>query len=175
MTIPYTYLIGWISLEKFYYGVRYAENCHPDDLMKTYFTSSKHVLNFIKEHGLPDIVEIRKIFKTKESARIWENKVLKRMKITKNDKFLNRTTNAGFPPEFAAIHLKGKTYEEAYGLEKSNELRKMRSISSAKRKGTKYKSMNRSYSINDMKVCCLKCKHHTSLAQFNRHLKKNVC
>ena len=49
--IPYTYIIGWSSLNKWYYGVRYAKNCKPEDLWKTYFTSSKHVKEFLTGNG----------------------------------------------------------------------------------------------------------------------------
>jgi len=45
--IPYTYLIGWTSTNKYYYGVRFAKNCNPSELFITYFTSSKHVKNYI--------------------------------------------------------------------------------------------------------------------------------
>ena len=36
---PYTYLIGWSNLNKFYYGVRYGKGCHPSDLWVKYFGS----------------------------------------------------------------------------------------------------------------------------------------
>jgi hypothetical protein len=44
-----------------YVGVRYAKDCHPSDLFVTYFTSSDYVAEYIKEHGMPDIIEVRKI------------------------------------------------------------------------------------------------------------------
>lgn len=49
--MPYTYIIGWPSLNKWYYGVRYAKNCQPDDLWKSYWTSSRHVSAFRLLHG----------------------------------------------------------------------------------------------------------------------------
>lgn len=88
--IPYVYLIGWSTLNKWYYGVRYAINCHPTDLWKTYFTSSKYVDDFYKEHGAPDVVEIRKTFQTVTEATSWEEKVLRRMKVVENDIWLNK-------------------------------------------------------------------------------------
>lgn len=54
---PYTYHIAWTSIDKHYYGVRYAKNCHPSDLWQTYFTSSKHVKNTRERYGEPDIIE----------------------------------------------------------------------------------------------------------------------
>jgi hypothetical protein len=95
---PYTYLIGWSTLDKWYYGVRYAKKskclyetgCHPDELWVTYFTSSDYVKNFILENGEPDIIQIRKTFDSKESATKWEEEVLKRINAHKRSDFLNK-------------------------------------------------------------------------------------
>ena len=101
---PYTYLIGWSEQNMFYYGVRYAKNCHPDDLWKTYFTSSKYVKEFREEHGDPDIIQIRKTFEDKRSAIDWEDKVLVRTKCYLREDFLNKNRSKGFdiPPEITA-------------------------------------------------------------------------
>lgn len=101
---PYTYFIGWSALNKYYYGVRYARShsclyetgCHPDDLMITYFTSSPTVKSFINQHGLPDIIQVRRVFDNKESACIWEQKVLRRMGVAQRDDFINE--NLGYGP-----------------------------------------------------------------------------
>lgn len=98
---PYTYLIGWSQLDKWYYGSRYAKksNClyksgsHPDELWKTYFTSSKIVKMFREVYGEPDVIEIRKTFLLAEEAVVWEQKVLQRIGVIKNSKFLNQTDN----------------------------------------------------------------------------------
>lgn len=90
---PYTYLIGWKKLNMFYYGVRYAKNCDPEELWKSYFTSSKHVKNFLKLNGNPDLIQIRKIFKSTEKARQWEHTVLRRLKVKDRNDFLNLTDN----------------------------------------------------------------------------------
>lgn len=86
---PYTYLIGWSKFNKFYYGVRYAKNCDPSDLWVKYFTSSNIVKEFRKTNGEPDIIEVRKLFSTKQEAIVWENKVLKRIYAVKREDFLN--------------------------------------------------------------------------------------
>ena len=86
---PYTYLIGWSKHNQWYYGVRYAKNCNPKDLWVKYFTSSKKVKEFCNEYGDPDIIQIRKTFTNPEMAKLWEDKVLRRMKVQSNDKFLN--------------------------------------------------------------------------------------
>lgn len=105
---PYTYLIGWSTQNKWYYGVRYAKKsnclyetgCHPNDLWVTYFTSSKIVKRYILEQGDPDIIKIRKIFLTEEDAVKWERNVLRKMNVVKDKRWLNesdgyaiRTTN----------------------------------------------------------------------------------
>ena len=96
---PYTYLIGWSNHNKWYYGVRYAQNCNPQDLWNTYFTSSKHVKKFREECGEPDIIQIRKIFVTKDSAILWEEKVLQKMNVRNNDKWLNKN-GCSAPPTY---------------------------------------------------------------------------
>ena len=109
---PYTYLIGWSKLEKYYYGVRFAKNCSPNDLWKTYFTSSKHIKQFRKINGEPDIIQVRKIFADKDSARAWESKLLLRIDVLNNGKFLNKTNNVSISTEFSAIGGKCvKSYE----------------------------------------------------------------
>jgi hypothetical protein len=104
--IPYTYLIGWTKHNKFYYGVRFAKNCNPNELWKKYFTSSKHVANFVSIHGNPDIIQIRKTFNCPEKARAWEHKVLRRIKAVSKNKFLNKTDNCSIKnSEQHYIHL----------------------------------------------------------------------
>ncbi len=87
--MSYTYLIGWPDHDKWYYGVRYAKGCHPDELWITYFTSSKHVKRFSAKHGAPSVIEVRSIFDAAEKAVLWEQKVLRRMNVEKDKRFLN--------------------------------------------------------------------------------------
>jgi len=130
---PYTYLIGWSKQKKYYYGVRYAKNCKPCELMESYFTSSKYVDEMIKDHGLPDIIQIRKIFTDKEAACNWENKVLKRMKVIYRDDFINKTDNYAIiskkkynPSKNLKEYMnsiKGKTLEEIHGKDKADHIK----------------------------------------------------
>lgn len=96
---PYTYLIGWSRLQKYYYGVRYASDSHPKDLWVSYFTSSKLVKSYYEKFGDPDIIQIRKTFSNSNDARMWEHKVLKRLNVIKEDKWLNKTNNISFSTE----------------------------------------------------------------------------
>lgn len=94
---PYTYLIGWTTKDKWYYGVRYAKKhkclydsgCHPDEFWVTYFTSSKVVEDCISEYGNPDVIQIRKTFVDEESATSWERKVLQKMDVIHSEKWIN--------------------------------------------------------------------------------------
>lgn len=88
---PYTYLIGWSKLNKWYYGRRTKVNCHPDDFWKKYFTSSKYVKNFRKEHGEPDVIQIRKIFNNINDCVLWEEKFLNKINAKCNDNWLNKS------------------------------------------------------------------------------------
>lgn len=87
--MSYTYLIGWVELDKWYYGSRFAKNSKPDDLWKTYFTSSKFVKAMTAKHGDPDVIEIRRVFDEREKAIEWERKVIRRMGLIMNKRWLN--------------------------------------------------------------------------------------
>jgi hypothetical protein len=142
--LPYTYLIGWSHLNLYYYGVRYAKNCHPCDLWKKYKTSSVYVKNIYQQYGDPDIIEIRKTFSTPAQAMAWEYRVLKRLNVVENNIWINKTDNAAIdfktskrttgPGRLAALKVtSGKTYEEIHGEKKAAELKTLRRISSKAR------------------------------------------
>lgn len=93
--LPYTYLIGWSRLNKWYYGVETGnkkKTANPSNLWNTYFTSSECVTKFRELNGEPDIIEIRKTFIMPEKALEWEDKVIRRMKMVYSEKFLNLGT-----------------------------------------------------------------------------------
>jgi hypothetical protein len=105
MTKSYTYLIKHIPTNQFYYGVRYAKNCSPSDLWKTYFTSSKKVAKLIEQYGKDTFVyEIRKVFDDVEHAQNWEKKVLKRMRIPHRNDFLNHRYSYSIPSMLGSSH-----------------------------------------------------------------------
>lgn len=86
---PYTYLIGWSKHDRWYYGVRFAKGCNPSDLWVKYFTSSKLVARCRAIYGEPDVIDVRKTFATKTEAIDWEAKVLVRMGVVQQHKWLN--------------------------------------------------------------------------------------
>lgn len=111
--MPYTYLFGWNMLQKYYYGVRYASNCSPDDLYVKYKSSSKEVKKMIKLHGKPDIIQVRRTFLTPEKAIRWEERVLRRMKVLRDEKWLNMNISG-------AIYIKEFTQEHKDKISKNN-------------------------------------------------------
>lgn len=108
---PYTYLIGWSKLNWWYYGVRFAKDCHPSDLWVLYFTSSKQVSIIRDMYGEPDIIQIRRTFIDSNKARSWETKVLKRMNVINDSKWLNKTNNIAIEAMPGSMNpLYGKTH-----------------------------------------------------------------
>ena len=97
----YTYLVKNKLTGKWYYGVRYKQNCKLTDLFTTYFTSSSDVKNDITVYGLAAFdYEIRKTFTTVERALSWECKVLRRMNVRTNELSYNKHYNKGFTTRF---------------------------------------------------------------------------
>lgn len=139
---PYTYLLGWKDLNKFYYGVRYAKECNPQDLWVSYFTSSNVVKSFHQKHGDPDIIEIRETFNSQQEARYYEEKVLRRLDCAGRKDFLNVCNGRAIPSELAShpgeLHpMFGKKHSEDTKQKmrkpKSNQHKKSLSVSAKKR------------------------------------------
>lgn len=149
---PYTYLIGWSKLNKFYYGVRFSKNCDPSDFWKKYFTSSFYVLEFRKLHGEPDILQIRKIFDSPKKAIKWEHKVLRRLKASNNEKWLNKTDNISIIHDETTIKKMKenipKTMIKKYGVKHSSQRPEFKELV----KKTKLKRYNDPHYINIEKI-----------------------
>ena len=93
--IPYTYLIGWSDQQLWYYGCQYGSNANPDNLWKTYFTSSRVVKELRTTIGEPDVIQVRRTFSSNTSALIWESKVLSRLDAANDAKWLNQHNSNG--------------------------------------------------------------------------------
>ena len=107
---PYCYLIGWKHLKMYYYGSEYSNTskiANPVNLWTTYFTSSKHVKEFVNKYGDPDVIEIRKIFTTAEKAIHWEYRALRKLKVRNNPLWLN--INEGKAPVGVAWSVERKS------------------------------------------------------------------
>ncbi len=97
--LPYTYLIGWSSLDKWYYGVEYSYKrvANPNNLWSSYYTSSKTVKVYREEFGEPDVVQVRKTFSTgtdderRNKSQRFEKKVLQRLNVTASNRWLNES------------------------------------------------------------------------------------
>lgn len=99
MNTPFTYLLFHKPTGKKYYGARWSKQCHPTDLWKTYFTSSKHVKKLISEYGKESFsFEIRKTFSSIEECRKWEERVLRKLNVTSKDDWINKNINGKFLP-----------------------------------------------------------------------------
>lgn len=90
MNKPYTYLIGWTQQDRWYYGCRFSKTACSSDLWVKYFTSSRYVAKMRIDFGEPDVVEVRREFDTPAATRAWEERVLRRLKAIKSDRWLNR-------------------------------------------------------------------------------------
>jgi len=101
---PFTYFIMWKSTNMKYYGVRYAKKrggvANPSQLWKTYFTSSKHVKEYRKIYGEPDIVLVHREFNNAEEARCFEEKYLIKTKAKYKQDWLNKNDKRGQPTLF---------------------------------------------------------------------------
>jgi len=88
---PYTYLLKCIPTNQYYYGVRWRNRLQAkQDFWIHYFTSSKKIAKLRKKYGdSAFLFEIRREFDTPNDAIIWEEKVLRRMKVLQDPKWLN--------------------------------------------------------------------------------------
>jgi len=98
MIKPYTYLLKHKPTGMFYYGVRWANvrlGLLPEqDLWIQYFTSSDDIAELRSQYGDSSFeYEVRRTFDNIKSAKIWEEKVLRRMRVlSKQDLWLNHRT-----------------------------------------------------------------------------------
>jgi len=105
MIKSYTYLVGWTKLNLWYYGVRYKQGCSTNDFFTVYFTSSKLIHALMLTHGLPDVREIRRTFDNVKKALVWEQTVLRRLKVLRDEKWLNQNVSGAinFTPAMRQI------------------------------------------------------------------------
>jgi hypothetical protein len=86
-------VVTHLATGKKYYGAKYSKNSHPSTFFKNYFTSSKIVRMYLEAEGLSAFsFEIRKTFLSAQDCINWEKKVLTRLKVNENDKWLNIDT-----------------------------------------------------------------------------------
>ena len=132
---PYTYLIGWSKFNKWYYGVQYGKNANPKNLWVTYFTSSPIVSNFRLNFGEPDVIEIRKTFDNEISAQLWESKVLQKLDVLKDSKWLNENISGAISRNCCSKGGKMKKGKPFFGNRTEEEIKEFYYKASEKRKG----------------------------------------
>lgn len=119
---PYTYMIGWSQLDKWYYGVRYANKLPAEnDLWCVYFTSSKYVAELRVQHGDPDVIIIDREFKTAEDAISYEEQKLKELNVLHESKWLNQHIAGAFGPDSPRGCMFGPDNPQ-FGISKPGEL-----------------------------------------------------
>lgn len=93
--IPFVYIVINKTTKLKYLGVRYAKNCHPDDLWKTYYTSSSLVKKLINQYGKEDFKYkiLHKFPNNPNDAIIKEANYLKFIK--KRNNYLNCCYSSG--------------------------------------------------------------------------------
>lgn len=101
----YTYSITYKKTNTHYYGVRFKKSCKLEDLGTTYFSSSKSLKRLILQKGIHEFTfKIRRIFKTKKDAVLWEHKFLTRVNAKNSINFFNLTNGTiEGPPDLSGI------------------------------------------------------------------------
>lgn len=129
---PFTYIIGWSKHKSFYYGCKYSQGCHPNDLWKSYFTSSKFVEEFRQKFGEPDIIKIHRTFPDRNSCVLFENEYLTKIDAKNHSLFLNESNGGkdfnGSGSDWTEKSFKKakETWKEKYGVDnpsKSEEIK----------------------------------------------------
>jgi len=133
--LPYGYIIFWKSLHKYYIGVEYktsdrmGKSAHPNNIWKTYFTSSKIVKDYTLKYGEPDIIRVVKTFETKEECLVWEESILNRVNAATNKKWLNRAcTPKGFRCKFHTEETKMKISKTLKSIKNRNSKKQRETV-----------------------------------------------
>ena len=113
-------------IPKYYYGFRKCNGSPYED--KKYMGSSKYLKNDVVKYGIENFSKkILKIFNNKEEAIDYEIMLHNKFEVHKNVMFYNKCKASKFGYKCTGDILKGKSYEELYGHEYSNKLKKDRS------------------------------------------------
>lgn len=97
---PYVYKISWTEHNIHYIGASYRAGCHPSRIFnrsagaRGYFTSSKHVYQYVEKFGDPDFVTILSIHCTVGDTVEAEHTQLREADATASSNYLNRTNGS---------------------------------------------------------------------------------
>lgn len=151
---PFYYVIGWSEIDKWYVGSRTARRsdaiAHPDELMKTYFTSSyTYVWPTMDQYGLPDIVWTFPC-PTAEQARYHETRIMNEFhNFLKDERWLNHNINGAIHMTPEIVDRIRKTRERK-GLNKNRSPYKRKTTSAAIWKRRKFAIDGVEYSLKDL-------------------------
>lgn len=90
MTVPFLYKIHDKKTNMSYGGCRYKSGCHPDDLGKTYFSSSNLLKKEIQDRPEDFEYEIIDVYETGEEARMAEERFLTFYDCASSDQWYNK-------------------------------------------------------------------------------------
>jgi len=89
--MAYVYKITFKPTNQYYIGYRGSKKATPNDLLETYFTSSKVIARLIKEYGLDNFTkEILAEFDTGTEAYEYEQQLLRDHEVESNTQMLNK-------------------------------------------------------------------------------------
>jgi hypothetical protein len=120
---PYYYLIKHKPSGKYYAGSQYGKNSNPDNLLKTYFTSSKLVKELIEQDGVESF-QIEYVDCRPDAREYEQNYLMEVYKKYGREKFLEIYLNRNLSPGILLT-------EEI--IEKANKKRKVSNSISAKK------------------------------------------
>lgn len=148
---PYTYYLYHKPTKQHYYGVRWAKNCHPNDLFVTYFSSSKKIKELISKYGINTFTfKVRKIFNNKQEAILWEHKVLTKLNVNNRKDWLNQNISGSIVYDVHPLKGKHHTIETKAKISNSRKgfkhSEKSKNIMSESRKGEKHWNYNKKHS-----------------------------
>ena len=188
--IPYCYFIGWTKESKYYYGVKYGRDANPSTFWVNYFTSSRYVRQMREKFGEPNIIKVRRTFKTSKEAINWEEKVIRRLNIVRSELWLNKNNNSNGTKCFSnepktqaqkdhqRLQMIGKKHTQetkdkiSKGLKRYKRTREHQEKINKSKQGKKVPLlMNGKYDV------CVECglqTYHTAW-QLEHNIKKNAC
>lgn len=141
--IPYFYKIKELSSGRYYVGCQYSKNSNPDNLLKTYFTSS----TYIKSKPSSEFV-IEKIL-IRDDAREYEKRYLKKCYcMLGREKFLSLMINRNLAPGILHDEQERKNISERMKKKWQNgEMIDVHKKSVSTRKSRIYKKVKFSFEI----------------------------
>jgi hypothetical protein len=137
--MAYFYLIQHKNSGKKYAGVRYAKNCHRDELLVTYFTSSRIVKRLLKDDpACFDIIEVKN-FDINEEAIAYELNFIKENNAHLSEDWFNQAAAKAINPKAVK-----QACLERYGVENWTQTKEYKNSDLGFKPGNKHGCFPRS-------------------------------